>query len=61
MSINAVVVHETSNPHPLYGHDVAVRLIGDILPSVLAKYGIDVCDDPLAATQVALHEYDFAI
>jgi hypothetical protein len=45
----------------LHGDDTAVRLIGDILPLVLGKYGIDGCDDHLAATQDAPHEYDFAI
>ena len=52
MSVNDLLVHETSQGHPMHSYD-DVRLIGDILPFVLSKYGIDLCDDPLAATPEA--------
>ena len=61
MSINALVVHETWNARPTHDHDSDVWLIGDILPFVLSKYGIDWCDSHLAATQDAPLEYDFSI
>jgi len=61
MSINAVVVYEPPNARPTHGHDPAVCLIGDILPLVLSQYGIDWCDDYLAAHQDAPLEYGFSI
>lgn len=61
MSLNALVVQEAPNARPMHGHDPDVWLIADILPFVLSKYGIDWCDDDLAATHDAPHEYDFAI
>jgi hypothetical protein len=60
MPVNDPLVLATSHDHPTHSND-DVRLIGDILPFVLSKYGIDLCDDPLAVTQDAQLEYDFAI
>ena len=61
MSLNALVVHETPNARPMHCHDPAVWWIGDILPIVLSKYGIDSGDDHLAAAQDSPHESNFAI
>ena len=60
MSVNDLLVHETSHDRPMHSND-DVPLIGDILPLVLRKYGIALGEDRVAATQDALLEYDFAI
>lgn len=52
MPVNDLLVHETSHDPPMHSCD-DVRLIVDILPFVLSKYGIDLCDAPLAAPQEA--------